>query len=366
MKILHFIYGLHVGGAETFIANIIEKLDPEELRFDFAIQDENITNPRLAKLIKDRHSKVFVLPKFPGTVIRQYSALKRVLAENRYDFVHIHMNAAVNPVPLVLSGRKSANTRFIIHSHSSSNNAGGLLGRMMHKFNTSAFIRNDSVRLACSEIAGKWMFGKKSFVQIDNAIDVNCFRFDGTARNAIRTELGISQEAKVIGSVARFVAAKNHIFMIDWFAEYCTSHADALLLLVGKGPLLDHIKELCAERHLLEKVIFTGERTDIPQMLSAMDCFLFPSLFEGLGFTAVEAEAVGLYVVASDRVPDIINLENHTTFVSLLSPLSVWSGAIDKAIEKSRLSDRSQSPVAGSRFDMDMMISKMESVYRNN
>lgn len=365
MKILHFIYGLHVGGAETFLTNVFEKLDSGEFRFDFAIQDSDITNQSLTKLIRANGSKVYILPKFTKSILGHYFALRRILNENNYDFVHIHMNAAVNPVPLILSSRKYAATKFIMHSHSA-NSAGGLLGRMLHKFNASVFIKTDSIRLACSEMAGKWMFGKKSFEQIDNAIDVYNFKFNDTFRKSIRNELGISHNTNVIGSVARFVAAKNHKFMIDWFADYCSSHENAVMLLVGEGHLLKTTKELCKEKNINGRVIFTGLRTDIPQLLSAMDCFLFPSFFEGLGFTAVEAEACGLDVVASDRVPEVINLNYHTTFVSLKDPMSVWSEAVDKAIDKSRSTDRSRSPVAGSRFDMDVMISKLEKIYRGS
>lgn len=366
MNILHYIYGLHIGGAETFIANVIEKLDPDEFKFDFAIQDHDITNERISEYIRNNESTVYTIPKFPKSIISQYFCLKTILREKNYDFVHIHMNAALNMVPLILSKKHHPNPQFIIHSHNSSNNIGGQWGRWLHLANSRFLINNQTIHLACSDIAGRWMFKNKPFTQIDNAIDTNVFRFSEHHRKAIRNELGINPDAKVIGSVARFVAAKNHAFMINWFAEYSKTHDDTFMLLVGEGPLLNTIMKLCKEKNIGNKVFFTGLRTDIPQLLSAMDCFFLPSHFEGLGFTAIEAEASGLEVVASISVPSIININNHASFVSLDAPYEEWSRMTEIAIEKTRSNNRTDNPVVNSNFDLNVMIENMKDIYKKH
>lgn len=363
MKILHFIYGLHLGGAESFLLNIARKLNPDEYHFDFAIQDSNITNQSLADLIKDNGWNVYVLSKFTRSIIGQYRILKKILRENQYDYLHIHMNAAINPVPLIVSFLKIEGLRIIVHSHNSSNNLGGFVGRLLHKINSRYLINEDTICVACSDLAGKWMFGNRPFIQIDNAIDANSFGYNTTDRKSIRNELGISSSVDVIGSVARFVAAKNHKFMINWFAEYSTNHNNAVLLLVGDGKSFDSIKRMCDAKEISDKVIFTGPRTDINRLLSTMDCFLLPSLFEGFGIAAIEAQASGLHVVAADSVPSIINIKGHTSFLSLKSPYGNWNSVVDNAIFKTKHSDRTNNPVLGSRFDVNNMIEQLKKVY---
>lgn len=364
MKILHFIYGLHVGGAETFIGNEICNLSSEDYKFDFAIQDPSITNEILRKYIADHDSKVYILPKY-SKPISQFNELKKILRAKDYDFVHVHMNSAVNPVPLIISNLIRNKTRFVFHSHSSTNNNGGKIGWLLHKFNTKLFIRNNSYKVACSEVAGRWMFGKKAkFVQINNSICAHQFQYNIEDRKKIREEMNLPSKAKVIGSVGRFVAAKNHKFMIECFAEIYKRNKDTYLLLVGEGGLLESTKNLVSDLRIADRVIFTGLRTDIPTILSAMDCFLMPSLYEGLAFTAIEAQANGLRIIASDTITPMINVKDYCKFLSLESPLDSWCDEIEKVLEESEKFDRSYNPVKGSMFDVPVMVKQVKELYK--
>lgn len=361
MRILHFIYGLGVGGAETFISNVLSMLSPDEYHFDFALQNGNIKNEFLSDYIKNNNSAIYVLPPFTRNIFGQFKLLRNILRENHYDYVHIHMNAAVNPVPLLISHCNFQNTKFILHSHNS--NSANLVGRILHIVNSRALIKNSCIKVACSELAGKWMFNEFEFYQIDNAVDINKFRFSPTCRNSIRKEFNIGDTTTVIGSIGRFVSAKNHAFMIEWYSNYSANHPDAMLLLVGDGPLFASIKQLVVEKGLEDKVVFTGLRTDAPALLSAMDCFIMPSHFEGLAFTAIEAQASGLGVVASDNVTKLINLKNHCRFVSLNASHADWSIAVDEALIQVSKKNRRDNPVEGSQFDIDVMINQIKKLY---
>lgn len=334
MKILHFIYGLGVGGAETFISNVLSKLNPDEYHFDFALQDGNIKNDFLSDYIEKNNSAIYILPPFTRHIFGQFKLLRNILRENHYDYVHIHMNAAVNPVPLLISHCNFKNTKFILHSHNT--NSANLIGRILHIVNSRMLIKNSCIKVACSELAGRWMFNDSEFSQIDNAVDINKFRFSPTFRNVIREEFNIADTTSVIGSIGRFVSAKNHSFMIEWFSSYSINHPDVMLFLVGEGPLFASMKQLVAEKGLEDKVVFTGLRTDTPALLSAMDCFLMPSFHEGLAFTAIEAQTSGLHVVASESITRMINIGGYCTFVSLQASFDQWSKAVDQAIKLSQ------------------------------
>jgi len=364
IKVLHFIYGLHVGGAETFIINVITALDSDRFSFDFAIQDSEVTNPILLEMIATKRIKIYNIPKFPRYIAAQYKSLKHLLEVHSYDVVHIHMNAAVNPVPLLISKTMwHKGIKFIVHSHNSSNNFGGKIGKIIHHLNSRFLIDTNCEKVACSDLAGRWMFGNDHYTIIANAVDTQRYEFNINSRTKIRRELCISDDNVVIGNIGRFVHAKNHRFMIDFFANYSKTHPNVILLLVGTGPLFEETRTHAHNIGLDEKVIFTGLRTDIPELLSAMDCFFFPSIFEGLGFVAIEAEAAGLHVVASDTIPTDINQQQYVKFLSLKDSYSNWTYAVDSAIEQTRSSNRESNPIKGSRFDIKIMIDHLEKIY---
>lgn len=359
--ILHFIHGLNVGGAETFIVNIIRHLDLNTFCFDFAIQNAKITNHQILNMITDEHIKIFTIPSFPHHPFAQYRALNELLAKNYYDIVHIHMNAAINPIPLLVS-RHFKKVKFIIHSHSISNSK-GIVGKWLHYLNSRLLINESHVKVACSKEAGKWMFGNRNFSLLNNAIDTNEVHYNSESRLCIRREFNIPNDAKVIGSIGRFVYAKNHQFIIEIFNQYLKRNPDTFLLLVGDGELFKDIMTLANKNGVNGHIVFTGMRTDVSAMLSTMDCFLFPSHFEGLGFTAIEAESTGLYVVASNNVPSVINIKGFANFLSLTDSIEKWINAIDNALVKTSAYNREVSPITNTQYDIDIMTKQLESIY---
>lgn len=175
-RILHFIHGLNVGGAETFIANVIATADSNLYEFGFAIQNSNITNTRIESLIKSQRINIHILPQFPKHLVSQYKALKRTIKDYNYDVIHIHANSLVNPIPLIVSAHISG-INVIFHSHSSSIRQGGLLGLILHKLNRTLFIRNRFTLLACSDKAAHWMFGTRKYSIITNALNISAYNF---------------------------------------------------------------------------------------------------------------------------------------------------------------------------------------------
>ena len=165
-----------------------------------------------------------------------------------------------------------------------------------------------------------------------NGIDTEKFRFDPVFRREKRKELRMEDDY-VICHVGRFHDQKNHTFIVDVFRELCQLQPRCKLMLIGIGPLQEQIKEKVAGLGLSDKVMFLGQITDVHRMLSAADAFLFPSLYEGLPLTLVEAQASGLPVICSDAITDECHLTQEYEVLSLDTPPQEWAKAVLKARE---------------------------------
>ena len=206
------------------------------------------------------------------------------------------------------------------------------------------------------------MFGKHKFQIMNNAIDAKKFIYNEEVRKQKRVELGV-EDKFVIGHVGRFNLQKNHEFLVKRFADFAKTNEDAVLVLIGNGELQEKIKEMAKEYGIETKVKFLGLREDIPQLLQAMDLFLFPSLFEGLPVTLVEAQAAGLPCVISDMITDEIMITDQISKVSLSGNTSLWN----QEIAKYRYSKRKNTieDIIEHGFDIEKNARWLEEFYTN-
>ena len=213
---------------------------------------------------------------------------------------------------------------------SNSSDGGSMLSVIAHRMGRLLYDKYVDVKIAPSDLAAKYTFGKKAYDShevniLHNAVDTSIFQYKESYRSKIRNELDIEKDAVVIGHVGRFYEQKNHIFLIKIFEEICKINKDALLLLVGDGPLEGSVREMIENRHLENRVIFLGVRSDIDQILSAMDVFVLPSLYEGMPNVVIEAQATGLPVILSDTITQEVNITGLVDFCSLSEVESVWA-----------------------------------------
>lgn len=187
----------------------------------------------------------------------------------------------------------------------------------------------------CSSVAAKWMFGnlllkknKRSYFQINNRINVDKFRFSKKIRNEIREKLGISADTIVLGNSGRMVAQKNQLFLVDIFFEYLKINKNAKLIILGDGILRQDIVERIKSYNISEKVILTGSVSNVSDWLQGMDVFVFPSVFEGLGMSAIESQAAGLMTFVSDKVPQDVNISPLYHCLSLKQSPKEWAEEI--------------------------------------
>jgi len=289
------------GGVESVIMNYYRHLDHSKVQFDFICDEDSTRIPY--DEIKKLGGRVFLVPKYQN-LPKYLKALEKLFKENKYRIVHTNINT-LSVFPLYAAKKAKVPIR-ISHSHSTSNPKEwkrNLIKNILRPFSK----RYATDYFACSELAGRYLFGNKAFDQgevkiIHNAIDIEKFKFDEVARKKLRKEFGINDSTVVIGHVGRFVQQKNHTFLVDVFKEYHKKNPDSKLLLVGSGPLEDEIRKKVEKLSLKGSVFFLGQRDDIDKLYSVMDVFCLPSLYEGLPVVGIEAQAAGLSIIFSNGV----------------------------------------------------------------
>lgn len=298
IRVLHIVTYMGRGGLETMLMNYYRHIDREKIQFDFLVHRDFEAD--YDQEILELGGKIYRISRLVPWSRSYRAELKAFFREHpEYRIVHVHQDC-LSSVALQCAKDCGIPVR-IAHSHNSNQdrNLKYLVKRCYMKkipdYATDLF--------ACSHLAGEWMFGGKPFEIVCNAIDAEKYLYNSEIAWKVRNELGINNDY-VIGHVGRFNPQKNHTFLIDVFNECVKMNAHTKLILVGAGERIKQIQDKVNSLGIQDKVIFTGVRTDVNEILQAMDVFLFPSLYEGLGISAIEAQASGLPCIISDVIPD--------------------------------------------------------------
>lgn len=352
------------GGVESVVMNYYRNIDRNKIQFDF-ICDNDSTNIPYAE-IESLGGKVILIPPYQK-VIKYHKELKRVLKEGNYKIVHSHINTL--SVFSLFAAKCAGVPVRIAHSHSTTNKKEkrkNLMKQLLRPF--SKVFATDY--MCCSELAGRWLFGDKEYDKgnvylLNNAIDLDKFRYDETVRREKRKELNIKDDTLVIGHVGRFVEQKNHRFLIDIFNEVHKQNENSILLLVGQGPLMEKIKEKVKSLGIEDCVKFLGQRNDINELYQVMDLFLFPSLYEGLGMVAVEAQVSGLPCVVATEIPEIAKVTEKITFINLENKIEIWTEIIFKYLKN--INRKNINFTNGiKKYDIIKETTKLEKKYLNS
>lgn len=311
------------GGVESVVMNYYRHIDRTKIQFDF-ICDKDSTNIPYDE-IEQLGGRVILVPPYQKVFEYQKDLIK-IFKDNNYKIVHSHLNT-LSVFPLRAAKKAGVPVR-IAHSHSTTNKKEwkkNLVKQVLRPF-SKVYATN---YMCCSELAGRWLFGNNEYDKgnvylLNNAIDLDKFKYDEKIRKEKRKELNIKDDTLVIGHVGRFVEQKNHRFLIDIFNEVHKQNNNSLLILVGQGPLMEEIKRKVKNLELEDCVKFLGQRTDVNELYNAMDLFLFPSLYEGLGMVLIEAQANGLPCIASTEIPEIADISNNVQFYNLNDSIDTW------------------------------------------
>lgn len=360
MKVACYIGSLGTGGIESSTVSQFLRINDPEVSFVFLVdRKSSVTNQYYKKIIEEHHGKICWLEDDSNINIKKVSKRKKIKAISNFirsesiDVFHIHASYPSNLFySLIVKTVSDAKVYATIHARGIANPS--ILSALIQTFCRKFFPLLINKRLAVSKDAGRWGYGCYKFDVLPNGVDLDKFKFSSSHRTEIRDQLGITDEAMVIGIVGRLEVDKNHVFAIRLFSELHKKDPNSLLLIIGNGSLRCELSDLTKELGLEHNVKFINHVNNPEFYMSCMDLLLFPSLREGFGLVAVEAQANGLPVVASDSVPQETNVSNTIKYLSLQAPMSIWiQNVLDlvakgkqRTVEQIRLKKYSISEIA--------------------
>lgn len=319
IRILHVIGSMGRGGSETMIMNLYRKINRKKIQFDFMVHTEKKFD--YDDEIHALGGRIYRVPKFNGRNFSEYTKAWEhfFIKHNEHKIVHGHIGSSA---AIYLKIAKKYGRFTIAHSHNTKDSSRSIRSYLWRVYSFPTRYVADYF-FACSKQAGIDRYGKKAirenFTVLNNAIDSALYQYSSEIRNNKRKELNI-ENSFVIGHVGRFEYQKNHEFLVNIFYEIQKSKNNAVLMLIGDGTLKSDITRQVSKLGISDLVLFLGVRDDVPDLMQAMDVFVFPSNYEGLGIVAIEAQAAGLHTICSDVLP------GEAAVTQLLEPCSLEKG----------------------------------------
>ncbi|QNQ80529.1 glycosyltransferase family 1 protein [Lactobacillus sp. PV034] len=327
IKLAMIATNLKLNGISTVIMNYISYLDLDKYRVTLIVGKGVAQKYR--NICKRKKVQIIELAPRKESPVRFYYGLYKYLLFHHFDIVHVHGSNASIGMELFLAKISGIKIR-IAHSHNTTSTS-----MRIHKMMKPIFNFSYTDGFACGKLAGKWLFGDKPFTIIPNGVEVDRFKFDPVKRNFIRKELKLDKSF-VIGHVGRFNYQKNHKFLLAVFEEILKQKKNAKLLLVGNGPDFEKFRNSIIYKKFSKNIILYGETNKPNDLYQAMDYFVFPSRFEGLPLTLIEAQISGLPCLVSDVITPEVQLSKNLKFMSLNNAPKKWT----KTIMNSSLEDR--------------------------
>lgn len=369
-----------IGGVEKMLLNYYAYMDRSKVRFDFCFFRRSTliaSHSEFSESLKS--ANVYDLQLFEGSnkimgYLKAIPKVKKLIIENGYDIVHINAGR----FPLLLSGLiaaylSGAKVR-ITHSHSTKEIS--VHAKIVDYFYYLGFaiirplLRLLSTHLsACSSEAAKYMFGKSvvkspKYIPIHNAIIMKQYIYNEITREEVRKELGVvSHNNLVLGHIGRFSNEKNHLFLIDVFAAIKKRRDDAILWLAGDGSLRTDVERVVSDYGLNNSVLFLGQRCDADRLYQGMDALIFPSLWEGLSVTIVEAQAASLPIFTSSNISPEHKITNRLKFVDLAKGADYWADYILRELQSTVPREDMSSQITASGYNIEVEAKTLQNFY---
>ena len=362
IRVLHVLGTFNARGAENFVMNVYRKIDRSSVQFDFVkhTKSHDFFDDEAIKL----GARIFCCPKYNGFNHFEYSKWWRSFFKEHkeYRVIHGHVRSTAC---IYLKIAKEYGLTTIVHSHSTSNGSGfsatikTIMQRRVRYFADYLF--------SCSDIAGRWLYGpfvqKETYKVVPNCIDIGRFRYNSTVRSQVRHEFGIAIGTFVIGHIGRYSEAKNYPKILSVFKEVLEHDETVRLLLVG-SEVEKGVRSFCNDQKIMERVIFAGPQSAPEKFYSAMDVLIFPSKWEGLPVSVVEAQASGLPCLISSNITKDVLLTDLVYQEDITAADGVWAEKI-MMIRKVR-GDISKKQLAElAKFDSKSVAENLEVFYRS-
>jgi glycosyltransferase involved in cell wall biosynthesis len=365
-RILHVLGSMNPGGVETWLLDVLERIDRDHFQFDFCLCGAQAGV--YAAEVERLGGRILRCPK-RANLWSFRRRFRRVLREGNYDVVHSHVHFFSGA--LLRWAKAEGRPIRIAHSHNTNDGRSDSRARRCYRKLMKFWINRYSTHgLAASEPAAAELFGENwqtdgRFQVLHYGLDLHPFQ-KSPDRVTVRAELGIPPDVQVVGHVGRFDEQKNHRFFLEIADSVLKSRRDVHFLLIGDGPLRPEIERRVRQMGVSREIHFVGVRTDVPRlMLAAMDLFLFPSLYEGLGICLLEAQAAGLRCLVSDTVPkEVVRVPGSVGFLALSSGKDFWSTNVIHGLDAGRLgSVRVLSAEIQDKFSMQQSMRHLMGLY---
>ena len=327
-RVLCLVSSMDSGGAETFLMKIYRTIDKAEYQMDFCV---NVKEKCFYDdEIKSLGGKIFYVPSKSQSISEFRNQLYKLISEEKYEYVLRISSNGFGFMDVKIA--KDAGAKRCTVRAANAGNSAGIKGYIVHRLGRALYQKYIDTMISPSDLAAEYTFGKHAYKTgkvniLHNAVDLSIFKYDIDDRRHIRSEFGISDNTVLFGHIGRFMMQKNHGFLLDVFADVLEKNPNSLLMLVGKGELENEIKLQAKKLGISDKIIFTGVRPDVPALLSAMDMFVFPSLFEGMPNTIIEAQATGLPCVISDTITKEADITGLVKYLPIENP-KLWADYI--------------------------------------
>lgn len=357
VRVLHVLQRMETGGTQALLMNLYRNIDREKIQFDFLVEypDKQFYDDEILSL----GGKVYYTSvRIDKNILKFEKQLEQIIKENNYKIIHVH---AFTIGYFVLKTAKKCNVPVrIAHSHNNETvrDCKYILKKVMQKiypiYATDLY--------ACSSEAGKYLYGNRKFTVLNNSIDSSKFIFDEQIREKVRNSLKIKDKF-LVGHIGRMHAQKNHTFLLNVFSEIKKIKSNSKLLLVGSGPLEEEIKNKVKEMNLEDSVIFLKNRSDVNELYMAMDVFILPSLFEGLGIVAIEAQAAGTPCLTTDTLPIESIVSPLCKRISLDKSYKEWAEEAIALSENENARKNMQQYIIDANYDVKKSAKMMQEYY---
>ena len=371
-RVLHVLGSMQRGGGIQALIMSVYRTMPTDIKFDFLLYNSYGQEADFEKEIISMGGSVYYIHSRGESASQNYKELKDFFRKKARDYgaVHSHVSSASYILPAKFAYNYGIPVR-IIHSHNigvKGARIGTELHVFLHKTHRRQIEKYCNVYLGCSDLASKWLYTKEILPKaeiIRNGIITEKYIFDINMRTRIRNQYSVKNDEVLIGNVARFHKQKNHDFLIDIFSYIHAHIPKTKLVLVGEGSEREKVEKKVKACSLENCVIFTGISNDVPGLMNAMDLFLFPSLYEGLGIVLIEAQCSGLKCFASaDVIPDDVKVTNLLDFISLDDGADFWGDKIiDCIVSEPKVREDHISEVKLKGYDIRSTTDRLTEIY---
>lgn len=361
-KVLYYNSTLQKGGTDTYMVGVVKNLDKEKFIVDVIVKEGDAIDKSMLKDLENDGHNVFLAH---GSFLKRMLFLKNFFKKHKSKYDVIHINATSQGVGIIsyFASHYGKIKKIIFHSH-----MGGSDHKkdFVDKIGDKLLKKHSTIFASCSNAASNYMFGEKfckthNVIKLNNSVDTDVFCFSAQTRDDTRKELNIDSKDFVILHIGRFAPQKNHKKLIEIF-DFVSKHSDnTKLILIGNGPLFEETKSQIESLGLTKKVLLLGEQSDVSKYMQAADCFVMPSIHEGLPIVAVEAQATGLPLVLSDNISRETKLTDNVVYLGLDEPLENWTKTIMQFNNQNRHSNKDILKEKG--FDKNTAIKEIEKLY---